>query len=298
MALGTAHNPLNLHRIYRLRFGPQRMGAVRYMRQFASLLWLLWLLLAISWLPGCGGGSQISPMNPTPTPPTAATAYDVSLFPTASVGPAVGQVSVDTNGKVTLQLTGATANTTFSLQFCPAPAQNYTCLNIGPVSSDSGGKANTSMQFPSSGSWAGDFQLLVNGTAQYSTNVPSGTNTGVYSASLQPQATTNGKGTFLTGTPPAQGPLASGTAKLANGMLQVQMTGALPNTFYGGGECPLFFGSSCYTLYDTNNTSGFKTDGNGNLSFTVQLDGVTGDIFTVDTQGNSDAGYIAGFKVP
>ena len=260
----------------------------------SSLLLLFSSLFLVS---SCGGGSSTPSKPPSPNTPAAAAIYTVSIFPTPNGGASIGTASVDAKGKVTVQLTGAPASMSFTLQFCPAPAQNYSCFSVGTVATDASGKANSSFQFPQSGSWAGDFQLAVNGTAQFTTDFP-GTNTGTYMTALQGQATANGKGTFLNGPTPPQAPLSSGTITFTNGNMQIQFTGGLPNTTYAGGECPLFFGSSCYTLYNSNQQSAFQSDASGNLTFSVLPDGVFGDIFTVDIQGNSDAGYVGGFSVP
>src|SRR5579872_2817976 len=147
------------------------------------------LLAAVLAFAGCGNnppaststGTSGPSSTPSPTPPSTSSPtptpspspqYDVSLFPTPSLGAAVGEITIDPSGNVTTKLTGATASTTFTLQFCPAPGQNYTCMDIGNVTSGGSGNANTAIKFPKSGTWAGDFQLSVNGTAQYETNVP------------------------------------------------------------------------------------------------------------------------------
>jgi hypothetical protein len=256
------------------------------------------LLLGIILSAGCSLSKSSSPATPAEN---ASVTYHVSLFPLLPSIPGTGQVSVTSDGKVTTQLSGATASTTFTEQFCPAPAQNYPCFNVGTVTSDASGNAKTTTPFTTSGTWAGDFELVVNGNTQYATNVPSSMETGVYSATLEPQATTNGNGTFVSGTPPPQAPLTNGTLTLTNGMLQIQLTGSLPNTVFIAVECPVNFGSDCYTLY-SGQTGTFTTDANGNASFSVQLDGVTGDLFTLYPQGagNSpaDAGFIGGFEVP
>jgi hypothetical protein len=203
----------------------------------------------LTFLVGCGTSRQqsaisstsitsiTSPASPTPT---ASSSYDASLFDLLNQAGTEGQVSVDSTGKVIVQLTTAIANTAFAVQFCPAPAQNYTCFRVGAVSTDSSGNANTTMRFPQSGSWAGDFQLLVNGSVQYATDIPVGANPGVYSATLQPRATANRMGNFLSVPVPSQGPLTGGTMTLINGSMQVKLTGALPNTSYSAGQCPLF----------------------------------------------------------
>jgi hypothetical protein len=229
--------------------------------------------------------------------PAGAAQYQVSLFSDAPYSS--GQVAVDSSGQTTVRLERAAANTSYSLQFCPAPAQNYpSCLDVGTVSTDGAGNANTTMPFPTPGAWAGDFQLVSGATPQYMTNNLPITPGQVYFATLQPDSIVNGKGTWIYGsTLPPQDRLASGTLQFAYGLIQVQLIGASPNTAYSATQCPLFFGSDCYLLYTGNDGGYFTTDGNGNVSFSVTTDGIGEDIFSVDPSQNA-FGFIAGFQVP
>jgi hypothetical protein len=222
--------------------------------------------------------------------------YQVSLFSSKAV---VGQVSVDANGVVTAQLNGATPSTTYALNFCPAPAQNYSCFAVGNITTDGSGNANTTLQFPNSGPWAGDFQVALNGSEQFETDLNPNLTSSVYMATLLPSTTANGKGIAVNGaTPGPQDPLTSGSVSLqSGGILQFQITGASPNSTYSAGECPTFFGSSCYALYNSQGVGGFTTDANGNVTFTVLWDQLFGDILTVDPPSGR-SGFIAGFKVP
>ena len=99
------------------------------------------------------------------------------------------------------------------------------------------------------------------------------------------------------GPPDPQDPLSSGTVTLNNDLIESQLKGASPNTAYSSGQCPVFFGSSCYGLYDKNNENVFTTDSNGNISFSVAPDGLPGDIFQVFPPSRR-AGFVGGFKVP
>ena len=222
--------------------------------------------------------------------------YQVSLVASKSLK---GQVLVDTSGVVTAKVDGAAASTTYQLQFCPAPAQNYPCFAIGDVTTDATGNANITMPFPKSGSWAGDFQALQNGVVQFDTELAPSIDSSVYSATLQPSKTANGNGVFLTGPPPAtQDPLSSGTVTLTSGgVMQFDLKGAFSNSMYGTTECPINFGSSCFQLTNSNGVSGFTTDSSGNVSFGVLWDQDFGDIFRVDAPAGR-AGFVAGFKVP
>ena len=221
--------------------------------------------------------------------------YSVSLVSVTNMSQTNGTVSVDSKGVVTTQLTGATASTTYTLQFCPAPGQNYTCFSVGEVATDGTGAATKDMTFPKSGAWAGDFQLMLGGTEQFTTQVASGIPSPVFAAQLEPSKTTNGNGVGPTGT---QDPLTSGTITISGTTLTVTLNGAPPNSSYGATECPLFSGSSCFALSDPTGTkTSFATDGNGNATFQVMQDGSAGDIFFIDAPSGR-AGFVGGFKIP
>jgi len=212
-----------------------------------------------------------------------------------------GQISIDTSGTVTVQLTGATASTTFTVQFCPAAdvdtSVTYSCFTVGTVTTDSSGNANTTMTFPQSGSWAGDFQLLTGTTLDYSTTISGTGASQTYLSQLEPTSTVNGKG--LDGSSGPQDPLTSGSITLSGGALQYTLAGAAPNTSYSAGEClTIAIGnSSCYTLYNNQNVSGFTTDANGNVTFSVLDDGEGGDMLQAFSSSGK-AGFIGGFSVP
>jgi hypothetical protein len=244
---------------------------------------------------------MVSPLSSTFTTGPCSngqTQYQASLFNAIQEDANHGQVSVDTAGAVTTNLTGATASTTFKLQFCPAPLQNYSCFDVGDITTDASGNANMTVSFPKSGSWAGDFHINSGATTQFVTDVEPNASSQVYSATLLPATTTNGNGVFLNGPAPGpQDPLSSGTVAMNNGMVEFKLNGASPGTAYSSSECPVYFGSSCYGLYDKNNQSAFTSDSSGNVSFAVVQDGVPGDIFQVFPPSGR-TGFVGGFKVP
>jgi hypothetical protein len=229
--------------------------------------------------------------------------YQGTLFPYAQ-NSGSGQVSVNTGGLVAIQLTGATASTTYAAQFCPSFSiytQNpYACIALGNVTTSTSGSATATTQFPQAGSWAGEFNLISGTTIEFETGlVPAADANGVtqaYTAALQLATTVNGKGDGATGT---QGPLTSGSVTYSNGSLQFTLTGASPDTVYTSGEDGVLGGSSSYLLYNSAGQSAFTTSASGDVTFAVLQDGTAGDIFTVDTNNaNSGAGYIGGFTVP
>src|SRR5579872_675393 len=233
------------------------------------------------------------------------TQYDVSLYSSTQFeGKPYGQVTVNTGGVTTIQLNGAATDTTYNVEFCPAPAQLYpTCFAVGSISTNASGSADSTVPFPS-GQWAGDFQLFLNGQSAFSTSFMqccfSAKPGQVYYATLQPQSTVNGKGTWTQGgSPPPQDPLQSGYIQMqSSGILVISLTGATPNRQYGGVQCPLFQGSDCYGLSSPNGGS-FTTNSAGDATFKgTEGTNIPEDIFYVDDNSTLGFGYIAGFSIP
>jgi len=262
--------------------------------------------VTVSGVTSSSGATMAAPFTATfTTVPTTAsggtTQYQASLFAAANDNtPPVGQVSVDTSGTVTVELAGAAASTSYTVQFCPAYNQNstitYSCFTVGTVSTDGSGNANATMAFPQPGSWAGDFKLLSGTTIEYQTDVIANNPSQVYMSTLQPVDTVNGKG--VGGTSGPQGPLTSGTVTLSNGTsLQFVLTGATSNTTYTTVETTNPLGSSNgYELYNSQGIGGFTTDSSGDVTFTVLQDDYFGDMFEVFSP-TAAAGYIGGFSV-
>lgn len=230
--------------------------------------------------------------------------YQATLFP-VSRNPGSGVVSVDTNGAVAIQMTSAIASTNFTLQFCPAyilyQQQQPPCFTVGNLTTDASGNGSATMQFPQSGSWAGDFQLNSGTKVAYGTDVVPPNDTGgvteVYTAALQPESTVNGKGLY-GGQPAPQGPLTSGSVTYSKGSLVFTLTGASPNTTFVTDESPILGGSSTYQLYNSANQSAFTTDSSGNLTFSVLQDQSDGDFFEALPENGATVGFIGGFSVP
>jgi hypothetical protein len=248
--------------------------------------------------------STFTTMAASPVPQYQASLYNYN----GNVG---GQVSIDTSGNVTIQLTGAAANMTYSSDFCPAFVEYNgkndapRCLNAASVTTDAKGNGTTTTLFPNPGNWAGDFNLYASSnsapleSSQYSTDSfpasnsdPGGFPSGmVYMAALLPESTTNGAGVTTQSSP--QDPLTSGTVAFSNGLMVVVVSGAAPNTNYTTIESQTveLNSSGAYGIGD------FNTDASGNASSTESLGaGAGGDMFQV--MPASDAGFIGGFSVP
>ncbi len=215
-----------------------------------------------------------------------------------------GQVTVDTSGNVTVQLTGGLASTSFAVTFCPAwdaalyPASPLACMTIGTLATNASGSGSLTAMFPQSGNWAGDFELRTTGsTTGYNTwlTVESAA-TETYSAVLLPLTTTNeGQDTNVT----PQDPLTSGSVTFSNGMVQFAMNGASAGTIWDSNVSENYYIDSSGTYV----ISQFSTSASGSASSSGTLP-TNGDIFQVVpgiTSGGEQepgAGFIGGFKVP
>jgi hypothetical protein len=231
--------------------------------------------------------------------------YEATLETSKNTQSASDLISIDTTGKVSVQLASAAAATTYTVLFCPsansgAPAsQTPSCFTVGSVSTDINGSASTSMQFPQPGSWAGDFQLNAGANPEYETDVMANTTGQLYMSTLQPEKSVNG-GVLSEGGQGTQNPLSNGTVTFTNSnySLTFTLTGGPANTSVTATENALDVGGSeSYVLYNSQNQDSFETNASGNLTFTVQQDGLFGDVFVVSPQ-NDDNGYVGGFLIP
>ena len=236
---------------------------------------------------------------------SATTQFTAPLFATDVGGSSSGQISVDTDGNVSVQLTGATASTTYNVVFCPgADSQNTNygqnqpaCILVGKVTSDASGSGTSTNMFPQPGDWAGDFLLDPGGGTALSSSTTNITGLGssspsaTYSAMLLPQTKTNG-GIVTTRT--QQEGLTSGSISFSQGVLQVTVTGASPSTAY-------VVADSESTVMDSSGTevvgTGFTTDASGDGSMTTTSI-FSGDLFQAAQNTGTEAGFVAGFSVP
>ena len=209
-------------------------------------------------------------------------------------------MTIDSAGVTTVQLSQAPGNTTYTVEFCAAPAQLYpNCSTVGSVTTNAAGAISSTISLPA-GSWAGDFQLVRNGTIEYSTSVIAGVHS-IYYATLQPNSTVNGKGTYIYGgSPPPQDPLETGSVELTStGLIYISLTGAAPNASYSASQCPLVDGSDCYAVQTLGQNWSFTTDKNGDVTYSAGLiTNLPEDIFSVGQTLNQGNGFIAGFRIP
>ncbi len=265
---------------------------------------------------GTGGtGCQWTYPDLPDSPPC--TQYMVGLYSSAIQA---GGITMDTNGNMTVKFGDVPSftvppNADLTVQFCPAYNSNNSasapaCFDVGTVSSDSSGVVDATFKFPQPGSWAGDFQVLNGGTVIVQTAYPPGAVQQETAAmplvtlleTLQPETTVNATG--ITNGHPVQDPLKNGAVVYTEkGIVGFPVYDAFPNTAYVAYESVTRdVGGS-----DTNKVITFTTDAGGDGGLNSDFpSGSTGpflsvkggDIFRVEPQDTSHAGWIGGFYVP
>ena len=238
--------------------------------------------------PPSGGGS-------TPAPSTAAMQWSESMgssaFGTGS------NISIDTNGNVTIKLAAAGALRQYDVRFCPypyIPAPNE-CFSLNQtVIADANGAATSTFHFPKSGAWSGNFYLVANAGSSNQTSFSTGDNLGgTMEEVLVPGSGVNNG----PASPYPQDPLNSGTLKVASRSVTVTLNGAVPNAHYGiieaGGGSQSYYQATLSTDASGNGTATFAalSRPGGDFSIFRLAEGST-------TSAANAGGYYAGFKVP
>jgi hypothetical protein len=247
-----------------------------------------------------------------PAPPAGPLQYQATLEGNDTAGN-FGQAAVDTSGNFYILLQGAPPGESFTAEFCafiPQTTTTLNCFSLGTVNTDASGNGSLTAMFPKAGPWAGDFDLFTGSSPnpnttvpEYSTNVAGDDTSQVYSSTLQPQNTVNaGTLNFANST---QLPLSSGTVTYAstpgtNGSLQFTINGGPANTTFSSTEGALEGGGSTnYGLVNSQGQSGFSTDSNGDVTFSVLQGGPPGDFFrAIPPPADNEQGYVGGFSVP
>lgn len=267
------------------------------------------LLVTIIWI-GCGGNATPAATNPAPTTPSATPTPSPSPTPTpppatsgattqfqvtlsAADNKTHGNLTVDTAGDVHVTLTSA-APGTYNLTFTTWNSDGWTTppMTIGTLIVDASGNASATIHFPQAGIWVGDFSVNNSSNAYF--NNWAGGSLASYQSMMEPAKAANaGRGSQRNSTSVPQDPLSGGSVTIANGHVQVSITGAVPNVQYFVGTC----GQQCYA------GTPFTTDANGNGSVSFTLNAAPGgDIFDVYRIVNNTAGAVSGFdggfKVP
>jgi len=193
-----------------------------------------------------------------------------------------GQVKIDTSGDATVEVTGQAASKTYTLQFCPefvggnkAPA----CFNVTTLSTDGSGSGSSTMKFPKSGDWAGEFAVNDSSGTVLQSGLYPGLSDETYLSTLLAESTTNG-----------------GVVAINKGQDPLTVMGGSASSSYQVDETEGVFidSSNSYAV------GGFKTDAAGDGSTSIDLaktGSQYGDMFNIEG-GSSGAGYIGGFSIP
>src|SRR5207248_5107490 len=130
--------------------------------------------------------------TPVPTP-TPGSNPDMFQAPMQGNGNQItGQIQVNAssnNGAGTLTLTGAPANASLTLQFCPFDPDTYgkggaPCYNVTTVMTDASGTSSSTFQYPKTGVFFGRF-VLMQGTTEIAEDGFTYTTTPDFHASIQ-----------------------------------------------------------------------------------------------------------------
>jgi hypothetical protein len=227
----------------------------------------------------------------------AASQFETPLLTTSGALAVAGQVTIDTVGNTTVEMTGQPAGATYTLQFCPAYGNGDglkapACFNITTVTASDSGSGSSTVKFPQSGNWAGEFALNdSSGASVLQSGIYTNVSNENYMSTLVPESTTNGGEVTAT---KGQDPLSSGTVSYSNNTAVFTVNGTSPNAMFDTQET---YGSAL----DSSNTyaiGSFTTNasGNGSLSVNLSSTGEGGDMFNVE--GGSGAGFIGGFSIP
>jgi hypothetical protein len=227
--------------------------------------------------------------------------FTIPLLTTTGTPSVVGQVTVDTSGNTTVQVTGRSANASYGAEFCPAVAtgdyKTPACFDIVTVRTDGSGNGSTTAKFPKPGDWAGDFLVGDSaGPVGFLTGLYPGVSDETYLSKLLPETTTNGGVVVVPiGSNKVQDPLISGSVSYSKSTVTVTLNGAFPDRLYETAESPGVYldTSSGYGLYPDITTD---SHGDGRSSGSLTIEG--GDMFQVQVALGQGAGFIGGFSVP
>ncbi len=279
----------------------------RRSRQLGKLAAEFILIILVAVLAGCGGNTSarnIAPgptmggtpapgPSPTPSPGTSGTAQwqAAAMAPSPNADTSHGTIAVDTQGNVTVQVSGVQPNTNYPFQFCPFPGVVYkTCIDMAStLVTDGSGNGQVTFHFPQPGKWAGFFVSNISSSEHITTYDSSIASMTQY---LQPMAGTNpSEACEPPGcTATTQDPLSSGSVSVSNMTAHIVINGAAPNTTYDVTTCGGGGGSSCYELTKV------TTNASGNVTTDVQLFPNPATVFVFQRSGA--LGFITGFVVP
>ena len=205
-----------------------------------------------------------------------------------------GVISLNSSGGGTVQLHGAAANTSYSVQFCQFPNGSSNCFSVGSSSTDASGSAQTSFTFSRSGTWAGIFLLRpASGGTGFASgfSIPPATKSDYQNPLQQAASITGGTPSFLG--PPGSDSLASGFVTINGTNTHFTLSGAPPNVQYVVGFCGNGGGSSCFADLGTVTTDAM---GNGFGDVNNGARNIPGVFFLGRNNGALE--YIEGVRVP
>ncbi len=262
---------------------------------FAATAFSLVMVGGLVCLVGCGGNaspvaSTTPPAAPTPPPsgggttnpppsipsfsPPANSQFQQSIIINGAAGH--GSVFVSNGGDVTIQLTGAQANSAFTLSFCPGAP----CFDLGQsLMTDAGGNGQLTFHFPRSGKWSGFFEGNSGSLTISTQNATLGTMSAIFLSSAELN------GTPVCGTCRYE-TLQSGTVSVVNQIAHIVLVDADPGNPNQVQEVDL----------GGKNLGNIVMDTNDNVTADVPLQGASGAVIAIWDHSNQP--IVSGFQVP
>ncbi len=278
------------------------------MRSFRLIFFLS--CAVVTFTTGCGSGKTTMTNQPVPgaSQPAPAPAggsgtaqFTESMLANDGSARVAGQVVINQNGTGTANVSGALANTSYNLQFCPFADMNGTCNTLTTATSSMAGAVSASFTVPGHGGFTGIFQLASGSMVGFVSafNVPANGST-LQAALVRASTVTNGFGVLTqNGLGVGFDPLTSGLVNVSNGdTAHVQLQGAVANASYDVTFCRNGGGSSCFGI------GGINTDAAGNGTADLSLSSGLGTgtyeagAFVISSGKPPAIEFVSGFTVP
>lgn len=289
------------------------------MRRIAILL-----VLAIGlWLTGCGsnnnsvaknpgsnpppGGTGQQPPPPTPAPPPTPTPpptpgaaqFSETMLSNDATGAVDGMVTVDSNGNGTMKLTaGGTANTTYTVVFCPFATGG--CNNLTTFTADSNGTGSATFTV-GHGGFSGNFELATTTDVPFISAINIPANGSSLQAALVRASTVSAGFPNMTdvGYGVGNDPLTSGSVTYTSGSsVNLQVAGAAASQAYDVTFCYNGGGSSCFGLGQLTTDATGASSATIDLSATVGAGNVQSGVFFLSTGKPPVIQFVSGFTAP
>jgi hypothetical protein len=266
------------------------------------------------------GGSNPPPApNPPGTPPSVPAKFELSLLRISDLEPASrssfgnfgsdslgnGEVEVGEEGnRVKVKVQAAMPDVTYNVVFCLSSSGNSNCLAVGSVSTDNQGQAETDLNFPSSGAFAGVFVLMRAGSDQFVTGFimfssrenedNDEENETKFEEGLEPAGAVHGG--LGMGIMLGTDALRDGSVDVENDRTKIELKGAPVNTSYSVNFCRFGQGSAgCFMVGSVSTDNEGEAEAELNFPNSGGFDGIF--VLSRSVNGQALSEFVTGFKI-